>query len=136
MNKKRLLKLADLLEADAKNKNGIMFDMGTFGWVEDEKKPVSCGTQACAMGLAGLSGAFKRAGLAAQIHENGSVGFRWNGRKVLSGFTAAERLFEIGSYEANDLFGSESVQINGGQGAAAELAVAKRIRQFVKTGEL
>ena len=56
MNKKRLLKLADLLEADAKNKKGIKFDYWATANLADPKEPISCGTSACAMGLAALSG--------------------------------------------------------------------------------
>jgi hypothetical protein len=61
VNKKRLLKLADLLEADAKNRKGIKFDLGTVAmssaedgnFIKGELEPsVSCNTVACAMGLA------------------------------------------------------------------------------------
>ena len=44
MNKKRLLKLADLLEADANNPKGIKFDMGTWGDGKGEVADVSCRT--------------------------------------------------------------------------------------------
>ena len=65
MNKRRLLKLADLLEADAENKTGVQFDLKGWGHSHDDDTPVavSCGTTACAMGLAVLSGAFADAGL-------------------------------------------------------------------------
>lgn len=35
MNKRRLLKLADLLEADARNRKGIKFDLGSVGGASD-----------------------------------------------------------------------------------------------------
>jgi len=66
MNKRRLLKLADLLEADAKNKKGVKFDLGTWGNLNEgtpEEEVISCGTTACAAGLAAMSGAFKKEGL-------------------------------------------------------------------------
>ena len=131
MNKRRLLKLADLLEADAKNKKGVRFDMAGWGEVTDETAPVSCGTQACAMGLAGLSGAFKRAGLEAVIRF-GSVGFEWKGEPV-NGFDAAVSLFNISEEEADHLF---SPRGKNDEGAAGERAKAKEIREFVKTGAL
>ena len=132
MNKLRLLKLADLLEADAKNKKGIQFDMTDWGTVSDHKKPLSCGTQACAMGLAALSGAFKRAGLEAKIDEGGYLRFKWKGRHV-KGFDAGRHLFDIDEYESDMLFG-----LHGGEteGSKVERAKAKQIRRFVKTGEI
>lgn len=74
--KRRALKLADLLEKDAKNKKGIRFDLSTVFTAtaleegkdipSDYVPEVSCGTTACAMGLAAISGEFKRAGLSFQ----------------------------------------------------------------------
>jgi hypothetical protein len=71
--RKRLLKLADLLEKDAKNKKGIKFDLSY--WAKPAKNigknmsfsstatiPMNCGTAACAVGLAVISGIFKRQG--------------------------------------------------------------------------
>src|SRR3990167_5294574 len=127
MNKRRLLKLADLLEADAKNKKGIRFDMGRWGFVLDEKQPLSCGTSACAMGLAALSGTFKRAGLGTKI-EYRFLRFTWNGR-VVNGHTAGRRLFQIKESESFKLFGGDDRLT---EGAAAERAKAKQIRKFVK----
>lgn len=127
MNKRRLLKLAGLLEANAKNKKGVRFNLTTWGFVEDEEQPISCGTTACAMGLAAVSGAFARQGLKCRIRYGGiDIGFgrRWDP------MIAARRLFEIDDHEASRLFIS-----TGGlcaiTGAAGELAVAKRIRDFV-----
>ena len=69
MQKRRLLKLAAMLQADAKNKKGIQFDIGTVGRPStdiftpfDASKPIplDCGTTACAMGLAVISGEFKK----------------------------------------------------------------------------
>lgn len=133
MNKRRLLKLADLLEADAKNKKGIRFNMGNWGYVSDKTEPLSCGTSACAMGLAGLSGAFKRAGLETSTM-NGGVRFQWRGAPM-NGFDVAVHLFDIHIDDADILFsptGTEGRNV----GAAAERAKAQQIRKFVKTGAL
>jgi hypothetical protein len=129
MNKRRLLKLADLLEADAKNKTGIKFDMGGWGVVERPEAQLSCGTQACAMGLAAISGAFKRAGLEANIYHT-VINFRWKGNAV-RGYEAAEKLFEISEREADELFSPTGIL---DEGAAGERAKAKQIRGFVQTG--
>lgn len=131
MKERRLLKLATLLEKNARTKKGICFDMGIWGEVEDPKKPLSCGTRACAMGLAGLSGAFKRQGLKCKIKTNGgfssiSIGFgrRWDE------INAAQRLFEITGAQANYLFVSH-MHLDEAMGAAGERSAAKRIRRFV-----
>lgn len=123
MNKRRLLKLADLLEADAKNKNGIKFDMGLWGQVGDLKKPLSCGTTACAMGLAALSGEFKRAGLSYKLAGRQLL-IRFKGRG--DSVQAAARLFDISHKDAEYLF-----IWSGGTGAQGERRAAERVRSFV-----
>ena len=68
MKKQRLLKLAALLEEDAGNPKGMKFDLGywaapaNLGDSDLSKKDfsVDCGTVGCAVGLACLSGAFRR----------------------------------------------------------------------------
>lgn len=93
--KRRLLKLADMLEADAKNKKRIKFDLDFVGepssgeermahWVGKIKwKPeVSCGTTACAMGLASISGEFKKAGLSYSVAGDGYLWNTVHGRKM------------------------------------------------------
>lgn len=138
MNKARLLKLADMLEADARKKRGIKFDMTNWGQVLDRPKPLSCGTVACAFGLAALSGKFKRAGLGASIsHYSGTVYFSWKGHGVAA-LEAASRLFRITFEEATFLFAPERAQLrlyNKGRGARAERQVAAHIRKFVRTGK-
>src|SRR5580704_5650057 len=94
MNKRRLLKLADLLEADAKNKKGIQFDYHHWGSVGNREEPLSCGTSACALGLAAISGAFTRAGLGYTTHPWGSLGFTLNGRTIKP-MSAAKRVFGL-----------------------------------------
>jgi hypothetical protein len=144
MNKRRLLKLADLLEADAANKKGVKFDLNDWAkpadgrrfFEGDERVPVSCNTSACAMGLAAISGAFKRSGLKYELQENvWTGGFSlvptFNGK---SGFDAAEALFEISSLTAEYLFDSDYYAKS--RGAHAELAVAARIRKLVAGGNI
>jgi hypothetical protein len=125
MNKARLLKLADLLEADAANPKGLKFEWGDWGTVTDPKKPVSCGTQACAMGLAALSGTFKRQGLGYRYGENG-LEITFNG--AYGPLRAAIQLFKIDSFAAHDLF-IPGVALT--RGKKAERMVARRIRNFV-----
>lgn len=125
MNKKRLLKLADLLEADARNKNGIKFDFLDWGKVRDPKKPTSCGTTACAMGLAAISGAFKRAGLTFEP-ANQLIAFKGEYGAVLG----AMKVFDLNLEDASFLF-TDTDGLDDLQGAKAERAVAKRIRRFV-----
>jgi hypothetical protein len=87
VNKKRLLKLADLLEADAKNKKGVAFDLtawakkkcdgddyySPYSFQREEKVEVSCNTAACAWGLGAISGVFKKQGVAYEITEAGML---------------------------------------------------------------
>lgn len=133
MNKRRLLKLADLLEADAKNKKGIKFDIGAWGYSDSGEFTVSCGTTACAMGLAVVSGAFKRAGLRARY-----IGSADDGGVTMipifgshHGFDAAVQLFGISPGDAEYLFSGDHYAISEGTGARGERTVAKRIRAFV-----
>lgn len=139
MHKRRLLKLADLLEANAGNKTGAKFDMSTFGDVTDADNPISCGTTVCAMGLAALSGAFKRTGLTAKVDREHlpcfNVNFYWKGRET-SPFVAAQRTFEITREDAKALFDGSLPLPNNGHGAKAERAMAKVLRTFAKTGEI
>lgn len=125
---RRLLKLADLLEADAKNRKGIEFYFFNWGTVSDPDKPLSCGTQACAMGLAALSGAFKKAGLTHKFGVYGELDIQFRGRGAALG--AAMRVFAISSREASRLF-AEGSYLTETRGAKAERQVAKHIRKFV-----
>lgn len=134
MNKKRLLKLADLLEADAKNKKGIKFDLGMIGessdWMAETFEPkVDCGTTACAMGLAAISGAFKGAGLSYKVTGN-AIDTTMNGRRT-SYIRSACRVFEITYREANYLFSPYWYFKSIPRGSAGEIKVAKLIRDFV-----
>lgn len=131
MNRRRLLKMVGLLRADAKNKGGIRFDFGTWGDIGDEKKPMSCGTRACALGLAAISGAFKRAGLGFKASCR-TIDFTLHGKQVYA-LTAAAKVFDISESDADYLFASGS-DLNYIVGAKSEREVAKRIRKFVTSG--
>jgi hypothetical protein len=145
MHKKRLLKLADLLEADAKNKKGIKFDLGVVLCSSGEDQPVdyqpavNCGTTACAMGLAAVSGAFKRAGLGFYTEivfdryygkERVDIEMVWDGARV-DYIMAACNLFGIDQDTANFLFSPSNYGRNDPVGASGERKVAKRIRDLV-----
>ncbi len=138
MNKRRLLKLASLLEADAKNKKGIKFDIsiiaakakkdiyGYIPFAKGEKPKADCGTAACAIGLACVSGAFKSAGLTYDIKSGGLA--PKVGRNAA--FEAAYKIFGLSEGGGDFLFLPSSYK--GRQaGAKGERAVAKRIRDFV-----
>lgn len=137
--RKRLLQLADLLEKDASNKKGMKFDMGSWGEITGDHtldNPLSCGTQACAMGLAALSGVFKRAGLGYELRKIDSeyysveIFFRQRGRKLIVGGTSsASRLFGIPQDHANWLF--TDWPENCREGARGERIMAKRLRDYV-----
>jgi hypothetical protein len=141
MNKKRLLKLADLLEADAKNKKGIKFDLDYIAVKADvhptkemtykpgEVVALDCGTAACAIGLACISGAFKRSGLTYRVDEY------WGVEPVYGehdGWGNAERaFFGLSDGEVEFLFQTWSYPHGKTKGAEGERYVAKRIRNFV-----
>lgn len=136
MNKRRLLKLADLLEADAKNKKGMRFDLNIVGFSYDVEETgavrLDCSTAACAMGLASLSGAFKRAGLS-YVYTGGwlnNISTTINGRKVMYD-RAAMRIFGISLRQADFLFTPSFYPDDKLTGAIGERFVAKRIRDFV-----
>lgn len=137
MNKRRLLKLADLLEADARKKRGIRFNLYTIAMTDLPQKngePVklNCGTQACAMGLAAISGAFQRQGLSYKIRRSGAIETTFDGRLKMYD-SAAMALFDISRRQANFLFTPASYPENemSLRGADAERYVAERIRDFV-----
>lgn len=140
MNKKRLLKLADLLEADAENPTGIKFDLDSWGGLEGIPRnrtpkviPVDCGTTACAVGLACISGAFKKEGLSYKLtsFNNGggnNISPRFKRSKEME---AVRNFFEIDSDQSYHLFVHWHYPKGLTTGAAGEREVAKRIREMV-----
>lgn len=140
--KKRLLKLADLLLADAKNKKGIKFDLGCvvrsdYDPATDKWAPitVSCGTMACAMGLAAISDTFKREGVrwhqqARDIKTSMKVKTSRGHKMVYGWHDVARHLFGLHTYEVNWLFTTDGYNDENlpTSEAAGERAVAKRIK--------
>jgi hypothetical protein len=119
--KTRMLKLAKLLRQDAKRKKGIQFDMYTFGVVNDKENPLSCGTRACALGLAALSEEFKRDGLEYRITGGGHIDITYKGRAI-SEYEIGARVFDIPLPVAEWLFGGGALVYD--EGAKAELEMA------------
>lgn len=140
MNKRRLLKLADLLEEDAANKKGVKFDLGSWAtpsegmtFANTKEVPVDCNTSACAMGLACISGAFKREGLTYEFdysHIYGGHILEPNHEGNI-GFAAARSLFDINDADSYFLFDPDEYPTSKTKGAAGERFVARRIRDFV-----
>ena len=136
MNKDRLLRLVNLLREDAANPNGAKFDLGTWGESSDAEPRLSCGTTACAMGLAAISGIFKDEGLTFSVHpEVGINGEDVNDIKVeydhRSGFTAAALFFDISGTDARYLFAPDSYRGSIPVGKEGEELVAARIEAFI-----
>lgn len=151
MNDERLLKLADLLEADAANPTGVKFDLEFWGthsahsgiavkdWevrqtLKDQGKalkdgqpiPVDCNTAACAVGLACISGAFAADGLTYRITINGDLLPVFGHAEDWS---AAADFFGLTDAQSHRLF--SPCAYSKKTGAEAELEVAKRIRGLV-----
>ena len=126
MNKRRLLKLAKLLRANAKNKTGVKFDIESWGKVPPGEVKLDCGTTACAVGLAVISGVFKKQGLSYQ-NQYGIPVPTYQGER---GFFAVETFFNITEPQALYLFHKDEYALSLRQGAKAERAVATRIERF------
>lgn len=129
--RQRLLKLADLLETDAVKEDGIKFDLNVICKLSNgdrirELPALDCGTTACAIGLWGISGQFKRNGVGYHIDGNEV----WPTYLGASGRSAAELFFNLSMDESYWLF-IASQYPGPTTGAAGERAVAKRIRNFV-----
>lgn len=133
-HKKRLLKLASMLIADAKNSQGLKFDLGMVGrsvLLHPRKEDVSigCGTTGCAMGLAAISGEFEECGLSFAVR-NHWIDTTINGES--EGYDrAAQKVFGISNKAANYLFTPHNYPRDKRKGAKAEVFVANRIRRFV-----
>jgi hypothetical protein len=134
MNKKRLLKLADLLEKDAENKKGVKFDLMHWADTNEDDKgeiPLDCKTKACAIGLACISGAFRKEGLGWKLDIFGCLTPYYNNSY---GWNAVTTFFDIPREDAEKLFAWVSYKKSKTEGAKGERAVAKRIRKFVEKG--
>lgn len=136
----RLITLSELLEIDAATETGIRFDFNSWGHV-DADNPMSCGTDACAFGLAAISGVFRKQGLRYKI-PNGCMGAtieiglkQSNGRIAWSPADAGTKLFYISDYDFSHLFAGEQ-GLSCATGAVAEIEVAHRIRDYVNVRKL
>lgn len=148
MNVQRLIRLAELLEADAANPTGLKFDLGFWGVPAEfsgtgygerdkliesglklpaaDKTVINCNTAACAVGLAVLSEAFAKEGLTGHIDYSGELIPEFENNE---GWDAVTRFFDINDADAARLFTSGEYPVS--KGAAAEEAVALRIRSYV-----
>lgn len=146
-----------LLLADAANPHGVKFNLGTWAepdtseadrindptivtdnyafdpdlpnldWAQGAKVPVSCGTQACAMGLFAISRAFEPEGLGYVITLAGSL-YPTYGES--NGFYAAAQLFDIDVKDATYLFDPDCYA-KCPIGEVGERLVAARIEAFI-----
>lgn len=147
----RLLRLAALLETDAANPEGVKFDLSGWGMDAqfsgascDQREnlieagvgfkvgqvvPVNCGTAACAVGLAALTGAFAGEGLTYEINAGGELSPVYEGERS---WGAVYEFFGLDADTAIKLFSDNSYKVS--RGAEAELAVAARIRELCANG--
>lgn len=144
MKRERLEKFAALLEADANDPQGATFNLrgwaGTFNsktgpnWTFDkitDQIPINCGTTACALGLAAISGIFKDEGLTFRIGHEGNllpVYLDPSKSKMWMGYEAAQKFFDISSNTAYRLLSPDYYPETLQDGSASELEVARRIR--------
>lgn len=141
MNVERLERLAALLERDAANDKGAKFDLGVWATPSErrleanftekaETIKMDCGTTACALGLAAISGVFKKDGLTFEYYQQQNDTFvltpTFNGA---DGFSAGVFLFDIDHDDSRYLFDPDCYGTTP-KGAEGELFVAKRIRDF------
>jgi len=151
MREDLLLRGANLLEEDALNPEGIKFNLGTwaadakidlaagyrtpdarqFDYHEDQVVPVNCGTQACAFGLFAISGAFKDEGLSYAIYDGKLQPVLKVGSQTYLNWDAVAILFDIGQEKGWQLFSADFYDQDLRKGAAAEIAVATRMREMV-----
>lgn len=143
MNKRRLLKLADELDALAKSRRKSLpkFSLVQWGWQRKERQgriptELSCARAACAVGTAMLMPSFQRQGLKCRVEGNRMMVPLFRGHQNWQAvdaffFNIAEPSRWASSDEATWLFQSNSYPKGQRTGKTAMLAVAKRIRNFV-----
>lgn len=143
MNANRLERLADLLIKDANNPTGVKFNLRAWAKADgatvhesfklDETTiKVDCGTQACAFGLAAISGEFAKDGLGWRILDQGLNGGML--QPTYQGeveYQAAEDFFGLHSGEAAFLFDPWEYPDDKKTGAEAELEVVRRIKYLL-----
>lgn len=137
MNTERLLLLATKLRENAANPVGAKFDIRDWYGSFDKNKPISCGTTACAMGLAALLPEFQAMGLKYETVENTNneivpIAVSFAGHEGLS---AAESLFDISYSLADSLFTPRDYPSGKRRGAEGELEVAERLEYLAANDE-
>jgi len=137
MNTERLTILRDALIADAKNVKGVKFDLSSWLKTTGKDAPsLSCGTYACAVGLACLLPELQEQGLGIEVdtcasacHSNVTLFTpTFNGEH---GFEAAEAFFDIEPRVAEILFDETTYDVACTTGAGGETNVAERITDLL-----
>jgi len=136
MNIERLERLAQILDGYVKDSSGRKFDLGG-GWATPRtrrvgflwRKQIECGTTACAVGLACLSGQFAADGLCYLINDDGQLLPMYD---EVNNWEAVEQFFGLSRKQAHRLFYEGSYAVSTGPRAA--LAVARRIRNTIRRG--
>ncbi len=132
MNAERLLYLADGLETvPSKRFKMHSWFVGKFCGKPKEPTHHSCKSSACAMGWGTTLPKFKKLGLK---NIEGMPRIKNDRDCQLSGFQAAEYIFEISALESRYLF--EATFANQDRYRETPKQVAKRIRKFVKLRDL
>lgn len=133
----RLDRLATMLEGYRPEPGGLAFDLEDWSKTQIKRhgflwlKKAQCGTAACAVGLACLSGEFASDGLSFTPDDDDGSVLPVCGEKV--GWEAVRSFFRLTAKQAFYLFESGSYDTTTGPRAA--LAVAGRIRTMVKRSD-
>lgn len=137
-----LLKLADMLDADADNEKGMKFDITNVGIFvgssqeRDTWQPgLNCNTVGCAMGLAMMSGEFPDLSFKHYYEGSDDLVPMYGGQRTCYD-DAAAYVFDIGLNTARYLFSPAYYPPGLRTEAEGERAVAARIRLLVKNGRL
>lgn len=131
MNRERLKRLASLLDG-YRERNLPRFDLQSWGVSATQRtgflwlRRHTCGTAACAVGLACGSGIFVGEGLAYSSDENGGLTPTFG---KLEGWNAVKSFFDLDQDQAVRLFAEHSYAVTEGEAAAQ--AVAARIRATI-----
>ena len=155
MHVERLQRLAALLRKDADDPKGVKFDLGVWAAPSEdyqksrgghyfphnavEKIEVSCGTTACALGLAAISGEFKADGLTAYFAPGFECGGTtkyslWPQYEGYDGMSAGQRFFGLETIgQSRFLFDPECYD-ELPVGREGELFVADRIDGLIASG--
>jgi hypothetical protein len=131
MNRERLERLALLLDG-YRDGNMPRLDLRSWGISRTQRRGFlwlrqhTCGTAACAVGLACGSGVFSGEGLTYSSGESGGLTPIFG---ELEGWSAVKRFFDVDQDQAVKLFAEHSYPVTDGEAAAQ--AVAARIRKMI-----